>query len=267
MIDNDSEPVNAVVVRDNTALDTKQSTGFLGMEPEAMVLYATRVANVLKPIIVQQKLSIDLSGGRGEPHVKVDGWITLGSLLGILPKEEKVTRHENGMYEAKVNLVRQSDGQIISSASAICGGDERTWKNREEYARRSMAITRATGKAYRLSFGWIMHLAGYNPTPAEEMPEQVRQDQGSQREMRQDQGAVEIPFAYTEDPGLGKEKIYEGLPAQKQYLNALFKKFEVTEITDMKRIAALMFENKITMGEMESAFNELAKDGLLYATK
>jgi ABC-type proline/glycine betaine transport system substrate-binding protein len=32
-----------------------------------------------------------------------------------------------------------------------------------------MAITRATGKAYRLGLSWIVTLAGYQPTPAEEM--------------------------------------------------------------------------------------------------
>jgi hypothetical protein len=32
-----------------------------------------------------------------------------------------------------------------------------------------MAVTRATGKAYRLAFSWIMNLAGYEVTPAEEM--------------------------------------------------------------------------------------------------
>ena len=32
-----------------------------------------------------------------------------------------------------------------------------------------MALTRATGKAFRLGFSWIITLAGYEATPAEEM--------------------------------------------------------------------------------------------------
>jgi hypothetical protein len=48
--------------------------------------------------------------------------------------------------------------------------DENLWAKRPTYARRSMAITRATGKAFRLGFSWVITLAGYNPTPAEEMP-------------------------------------------------------------------------------------------------
>ncbi|MBK8185727.1 MAG: hypothetical protein IPK63_23660 [Candidatus Competibacteraceae bacterium] len=39
-----------------------------------------------------------------------------------------------------------------------------------------MAQTRATGKACRLAFSWIMSLAGYEPTPAEEMPDKQQSD-------------------------------------------------------------------------------------------
>lgn len=62
-----------------------------------------------------------------------------------------------------------SDGACISRASAECG-EEKPWNTRARYARRSMAQTRATGKACRLAFSWVMSLAGYEPTPFEEMP-------------------------------------------------------------------------------------------------
>ncbi|GAG97072.1 unnamed protein product, partial [marine sediment metagenome] len=74
-------------------------------------------------------------------------------------------------------LIRISDGAVIGKASALVGMDEKdskgklTWGGRNEYARKSMAITRATGKAYRLGFSWIMTLAGYEATPAEEISE------------------------------------------------------------------------------------------------
>jgi hypothetical protein len=48
--------------------------------------------------------------------------------------------------------------------------DERNWSHRDDYALRSMAQTRAVAKALRLCLGWIMSLAGYEATPAEEMP-------------------------------------------------------------------------------------------------
>ena len=89
-------------------------------------------------------------------------------MLGVLPREREVEKIDDG-YKAYVELVRTSDGAIIGGASAICTRDERNWSNRDDYAVRSMAVTRATGKAFRLGFSWIMKLAGYEATPAEEM--------------------------------------------------------------------------------------------------
>jgi hypothetical protein len=36
-----------------------------------------------------------------------------------------------------------------------------------------MAITRATGKAARLAFSWIVSMSGFEVTPAEEMPQVI----------------------------------------------------------------------------------------------
>ena len=89
---------------------------------------------------------------------------------------EVCTVESEGVYVATVELVRMSDGACISRASAECGSSDELdkygkpiWSTRPRYARRSMAQTRATGKACRLAFSWIMSLAGYEPTPAEEM--------------------------------------------------------------------------------------------------
>ena len=48
--------------------------------------------------------------------------------------------------------------------------DEATWAKRPDYARRSMAATRAVSKACRLAFSWVMVMAGYDATPREEAP-------------------------------------------------------------------------------------------------
>jgi len=81
-------------------------------------------------------------------------------------------------------LVRMSDGACIGRASAECGAPDEldkygkpVWSTRPRYARRSMAQTRATGKACRLAFSWIMALAGYEVTPAEEMTPIIEAEQ------------------------------------------------------------------------------------------
>src|SRR6185369_17252147 len=72
---------------------------------------------------------------------------------------------------ATVELIRLSDGMVIGRGSALCGSKgDRPWDSRPEPARRSMAVTRATSRAFRQQYSWIMALAGYEPTPADEMP-------------------------------------------------------------------------------------------------
>lgn len=61
-------------------------------------------------------------------------------------------------------------GQIVGAAVARCLREERNWKSRDEFALLSMAQTRATAKALRLPLGFVMSLAGFDATPAEEMP-------------------------------------------------------------------------------------------------
>jgi hypothetical protein len=140
--------------------------------PAALIQQASDIAKELAKIIRDRRLASRI---QGKEFVHVEGWSTMGAMLGVLPREVSTKRLEDGSYEATVELIRINDGAIIGRASAICGVDEKdrngnlTWANRPEYARRSMSVTRATGKAYRLGFSWIMALAGYEPTPAEEM--------------------------------------------------------------------------------------------------
>jgi len=133
--------------------------------PAAVIQQASGVAEQLAEIVNSRQLYSTISGRK---YVKVEGWTTLGAMLGVLPREVETHRIEDG-WESTVELVRASDGAVVGRGSAICTTDEQNWSDRPDYAVRSMAITRATGKAYRLGFSWVMALAGYEPTPAEEM--------------------------------------------------------------------------------------------------
>jgi hypothetical protein len=135
--------------------------------PTEVVAKATEMAKALASIITDRKLFKVIQDRK---YVMVEGWSTLGAMIGVMPREVSVGRLEDGGYEAVVELIRTSDGMVVGRASSLCGMDETTWAKRPEYARRSMAVTRATGKAYRLGFSWIMKLAGYEATPAEEIP-------------------------------------------------------------------------------------------------
>jgi len=151
--------------------------------PAGMIAIATALADALKNIIDKQHLYTEI---RGKRYPQVEAWMTIGRLDNVVAREaERPIRNEDGSYEGFVELVRLSDGMVIGRASALCGmADDEPWggtppKNgkpalppRAEYARRSMAVTRATSRAFRQQYSWIMALAGYEPTPADEMPQQ-----------------------------------------------------------------------------------------------
>lgn len=140
--------------------------GTIDVPPEAMIARAATIAKPLADLILKRRLYTEI---KDKKYVHVDGWTTLGACIGVVAREVFVAPIADG-YEGTVELVSVRDGTIVGKASSICTRDEERWAKADNYAIRSMAVTRATGKAFRLSFGWIMKLAGYESTPAEEMP-------------------------------------------------------------------------------------------------
>lgn len=163
------------ITQDTAIMPVAPATVSLGTlqaaSASALVEGARAMAGALADVIERQRLATVIQGRK---HVNVEGWTTLAVMLGVVAREVQTTE-QDGIYTAVVELVRMSDGACISRASAECG-EEKPWNTRPRYARRSMAQTRATGKACRLAFSWIMALAGYEPTPAEEMPDPRQSD-------------------------------------------------------------------------------------------
>ena len=141
---------------------------FNSSSPSLIIEEATDIANQLSDIIKTKKLYKPIGA---KSHVFVEGWTTLGALLGVFPYPEssvRLDREDEIAYEASV-IVRTLDGVEVSKGEAICSSKEANWRNSDEYAIKSMATTRATSKAMRIPLGWVMVLAGYSATPAEEM--------------------------------------------------------------------------------------------------
>jgi len=163
----EKEKDNAIVVRQDIQLGSIQTA-----DPAEFFLRAKTVADALVSLVKEQKLFSVISGRK---YLQVAGWAYAGAMMGVMAREVSAVEKENGDVEATVELIRASDGAVIGRGSAIVGMDEvdnkgkLTWGSRPRYARRSMAITRAEGKAFRLAFPWLVALAGYEATPAEEM--------------------------------------------------------------------------------------------------
>lgn len=117
--------------------------------PRELIETATAIAGELTKVIEDRDLSVLIKNRR---YVKCEGWTTCAAMLGVVAREVSVQEHEDGAYEATVELVRVADQAIIGRGSAVCAPDEPRWADAPRYARRSMAVTRATGKACRLAF-------------------------------------------------------------------------------------------------------------------
>lgn len=158
--------------------------------PPALVLAeAKKAADALQEIIRGKKNPVKFNG---EQYIEFEDWQVLGKFYGITVKVASTTPVEFGEvrgYEARAVALDTRTGIEISAADAMCLNDEDKWSSRTKYQwndekkikekvgdvavpmfqLRSMAQTRACAKAFRNVLAWVVVLAGYKPTPAEEM--------------------------------------------------------------------------------------------------
>jgi hypothetical protein len=155
------------------------------VEPRDVVSLATDQANALMEIVEARKLYQDIKGKR---YLTAEAWETIGAFNNVHAVTEFVrpvlsTSLKKGAaqddevevigYQAKVNLVKNSE--VVGSGVMSCGLEEFPCQGRhgmaKDRAAMSAAQTWATSKAFRLNYSWVAVLAGFEPTPAEEMAE------------------------------------------------------------------------------------------------
>lgn len=169
----------------------------LARDPEAVLEEAMRAAKALQRVINGKLKPVKFNG---EIYLEFEDWQTCGRFYGITAKIEStmLIQLPDGTrgYEAHAVALYVPTGQVVSAADAMCLNDEDKWSSRAKYEwvngtrtkmgmepvplfqLRSMAQTRACAKALRNVLSWVVVLAGYRPTPAEEMPEDARDQDG-----------------------------------------------------------------------------------------
>lgn len=156
----DAEVETLPAVRQSQAINL-----FGESDPAAVIARASEYATALAQVVDERNLYKQIGQKK---HVLVEGWTLLGSMIGVFPVVEWSRPTEDG-WEARVTAQTRS-GEIVGAAEAMCSRKEGSWKNRDDYAIRSMAQTRAVSKALRHPLGFIMTLAGYEATPEAEVP-------------------------------------------------------------------------------------------------
>jgi hypothetical protein len=128
---------------------------------------------------------------RRQLHVTIEGWTFVGGLCGLSARTKWTRRFEDEVeveewagpqgqrrkekrrvlthgYEAHAEAVTLH-GQILGGHEGMCIAAESRWANADEYARRSMAQTRAKSQAIAGVLRFLVEMAGFRGTPAEEM--------------------------------------------------------------------------------------------------
>lgn len=173
----------------------KQNNDVIKQLPDQnSIEYAFHVANELKKFVTQQQLTVNIQGNN---YALVEAWQFCGINFGYYPIVVKVEnestyapvtftwvdKYKNTKtkdtfhykYRATVELRRHSDERVMQRAEMVCTNEEYGKHEFQEYAIQSMAQTRAIGKAFRLSVGWVMKAAGFEATPYEEMSDELKE--------------------------------------------------------------------------------------------
>jgi len=154
----------------NEIMSTDQPTPLAQMQRAKAI--AKEIASTVGHLIVNIQ---------GRQYPTVAWWQAVGWAFNVTSTEVEVTKQataDDGSieYMAVVAIVRIDTGETVSRGSAIASSAELNAKGNpppwslNAFSVRSMAITRATGRAYRHGCAIIPHLLKIESTPAEEMP-------------------------------------------------------------------------------------------------
>lgn len=150
-------------------LYNQESQGLaISRPPDVVLTEARKAASALGDVIRGKAKPVMFNG---EQYLEFEDWQTVGRFYGVAAKVVSTCPVQFGDvmgFEARAVVVRP-DGAEISAADSMCLNDEPNWKQKPLFQLRSMAQTRACAKALRNVLAWVVVLAGYKPTPAEEM--------------------------------------------------------------------------------------------------
>ncbi|MGH9734673.1 MAG: hypothetical protein ACRD8A_08805 [Candidatus Acidiferrales bacterium] len=191
-------------------LTTFDSLRLVG-DPKRMIQDAQNAADALMEVVKRKKDDLEVSIS-GRKHLKVEAWETLAYFCGISakivdtrPVYDEISEAQG--FEAQADAIRLADLAVISSARAMCLNNEDNWSMRPKYEwengqkrqvgevavptfqLQSMAQTRAIGKVLRNVLAFIVVLAGYDATPAEEITGNERHEKANGKDPQPKQDA------------------------------------------------------------------------------
>jgi hypothetical protein len=145
------------------------ATLFQTSNPDLALERMAHLAELLMNVVRERKLVQKIGGNE---YLRAPAWSVLAGLTGLSPATARVEKIEDG-WLARVEVLRIADGVVISAAEQVCTRKEARWARAEDHALLGMAQTRAASRALRGPLMQVVELAGFKPTPVEEMPADV----------------------------------------------------------------------------------------------
>lgn len=166
-----STPETALAITPTPQMEALTTT----RPPEIVLEEARAAATALKQVIDSKPKKVTFNG---ETYLENEDWLTVARFYGVTSRIRGTNFVEYGEgdnkvvgFEAIAEAYSVQNGDVISMAESMCLSDERNWSSKPLFQLRSMAQTRASSRVLRQVFGWVVVLAGYKATPAEEMVE------------------------------------------------------------------------------------------------
>jgi hypothetical protein len=177
-----------------TELAIQEQQGLSTQGFDQAIGMAHKKAETLKRIVEDQELYVDIGPkGKGSRHLKVEAWQTMATAYKLAVRTDDGTKliYEGAKIvgvEAKATVIDIETGIIVGGATSYCFQNEQGKEGQAVAQLAGMAQTRASARALKQNLSWVVVLAGYNPTPAEEMMAAPIVQRGSTNTLIADQG-------------------------------------------------------------------------------
>lgn len=151
----------------------------MALTPEEVIGNASTQAKILMDIVEKTGCYQTIANKK---YLQVEAWETIGAFNRTHAETESITpvTRENDTIGYQANVRLWKDGIVVGGAIMPCYFTENCCKGKEGDAKHkacmSAAQTFATSKAYRMNFSYVAILAGYQPLPADEITEDMRQE-------------------------------------------------------------------------------------------
>lgn len=209
------------------AVEEKSEMVNLNFDPETQIEHAQAAAKRLIDIVKQNKWSVSVGGPK--EHLMYEAWQTLGKFYNLAvdtsEEAEPVQVGDVQGFKARAKVIDTVTGKTVGGAIAYCMRDEANWKAKPTFQLASMAQTRAGAKSLRQLLSFVVALAGYSPTPLEEM---------TGDEYKKNTYSDQPKSGYSGKVTDGQKKFIRDLLRQKGFSESqLLEKYEVGSIDDI----------------------------------